>query len=446
MAAAPAPPPTPEIPEPIPAASAPSDPPVAIAGPFEIHGPLKPADQPLLVIAPITPDPATVDPNAVPFPPAAESPTQMPMSETGMANNSTNTAPGGIRDVTNSHATDHDMEGDPEDGPVNPKNAVAEKTTDIKPTTSAAMPGWELLNYQSRDYITANSIQRFYRFNNLKVESKNVWFTSPVLIMKANLGSHELLINNIKFVLSYPVVMLNNKPCFSRLDLCKLIDPVLRPSYIGNAKLFDTVVIDPGHGGSDGGARGIYGHEKDFALKLGLLLKRSLEQRGIKVVMTRSTDVFLSLPARVAIANKIPNCIYVSLHYNSGPSTATGIETFALSPQGSSSIYGRRSVDAVAFQGNQLDSENIALATAVHAGVVHHFKLVDRGVKRARWRVLTGLQRPGILFEGGFVTNANDGKLIAADNFRVELANTIAQSIINYRNALKPRARTTTSR
>jgi len=345
-----------------------------------------------------------------------------------------------IIDVTDSIASNHDMEGEPEDGPVTPPaGSKPEKTTDIKPTTSNAMPGWELLHYQSRDYITANSIHRFYRFNNVSVEGKSVWFRSPVLIMKASLGSQELLINNIKFVMSYPVVMLNNQPCFSRLDLCKLIDPVLRPSYIGSTKPFDTVVIDPGHGGSDSGAKGIYGYEKDFALKLGMHLKRVLEQRGLRVVMTRTNDVFLSLGSRVAVANKTPNCIYISLHFNSGGSAATGIETFALSPQGSSSIYGARSVDYLAFQGNKLDSENIALATAVHAGVVHHFKLVDRGVKRARWQVLKGLTKPGILFEGGFVTNANDGRLIAADNFRQELATTIAQSVINYRNALQPR-------
>src|SRR5439155_26442435 len=123
--------------------------------------------------------------------------------------------------------------------------------------------------------------------------------------------------------------------------------------------------------------------------------------------------------------------IYVSLHFNSGGSTATGIETFALTPQGASSEYGARSVDAYSFNGNQRDSENIALATAIHASVVHHFKFVDRGVKRARGYVLNGLERPGVLFEGGFVTNGTDGQLIAADNFRNELARTIGEAISN---------------
>jgi N-acetylmuramoyl-L-alanine amidase len=305
-------------------------------------------------------------------------------------------------------------------------------------TTSSDISGWEILHYQGADYVTASSIHRFYRFHNLESDGHRVSFTSPVLIMRAAIGSQDLLINNIKFVMNDPVLELNGKPCFSRLDLCKLIDPVLRPSYINTSSGFDTVVIDPGHGGHDSGARGIYGYEKDFSLKLAFALKSQLEAQGIRVVMTRTTDTFISLGGRVQFANKVPNSIYVSLHFNSGPSTGTGIETFALTPQGASSVYGSRQVDAYSFNGNQRDSENIALATAIHASVVNHFKLVDRGVKRARWYVLKGLERPGVLFEGGFVTSPVDGRLIAAENFRREMAATLCQAIMNYKRALRP--------
>jgi N-acetylmuramoyl-L-alanine amidase len=318
------------------------------------------------------------------------------------------------------------------------KSAAAAGSKTAAVTSSSDISGWEILHYQGADYVTAGSVHRFYRFHNLALEGNRVSFTSPVLIMRATIGSQDLLINNIKFVLNDPVLELNGKPCFSRLDLCKLIDPVLRPSYINTSSGFDTVVIDPGHGGHDSGARGIYGYEKDFALKLAFNLKSQLEAQGIRVVMTRTTDTFMSLGGRVQFANKIPNSIYVSLHFNSGPSTGTGIETFALTPQGASSVYGARTVDAYSFNGNQRDSENIALATAIHASVVNHFKLVDRGVKRARWYVLKGLERPGVLFEGGFVTSPVDGRLIAADNFRREMAATLCQAIMNYKRALRP--------
>ena len=357
------------------------------------------------------------------------------------------------KDVTSTNkATTRDMEGkdhgefDKHDAEEEAKEKAAAaaaankgKSGAATATTSSDMVGWELVRYHERDYVTASSIHKFYRFNNLEVDGNNVWFRSPVLIMKATVGSQDLLINNIKFVLSDPVLELNGKACFSRLDLCKLIDPVLRPSYINSGNAFDTVILDPGHGGHDSGAKGIYGYEKDFTLKLAFAVKAELEKRGLKVVMTRSNDTFISLGGRVVFANKYPNSIYVSLHFNSGGSAATGNETFALTPQGASSVYGSRAVDAYSFNGNQRDSENIALATAIHASVVHHFKFVDRGVKRARWYVLKGLERPGVLFEGGFVTNANDAKFIAADNFRTELAVTLSQAIMNYRRAVQPK-------
>ncbi|WP_075087811.1 N-acetylmuramoyl-L-alanine amidase family protein [Verrucomicrobium spinosum] len=358
---------------------------------------------------------------------------------------STDTKDAAPKDVTSSSKASSDGHNDSEMHGPDPEEEAAEKAASAarakaatSTTTSRDMAGWELIRYQERDYVSAASIHRFYRFNELKENGNSVWFTSPVLIMKGTKGSHELLINNIKFVMSYPMVELNGKSCISRLDLCKLIDPVLRPSYIGKGSTFDTVIIDPGHGGHDSGAKGIYGYEKDYALKLAYTLKGILEKQGLRVMLTRTNDTFISLGGRVAYANKVPNSIYVSLHFNSGGSSATGIETFALSPQGSASVYGSNSSDGYAFRGNQRDSENIALATAIHASVVSHFKLVDRGVKRARWHVLRGLERPGVLFEGGFVTNATDARLIAADNFRSELATTIAQAVMNYRRALQP--------
>jgi N-acetylmuramoyl-L-alanine amidase len=141
------------------------------------------------------------------------------------------------------------------------------------------------------------------------------------------------------------------------------------------------------------------------------------------------------------LANKTPNSIFISIHFNSGGSAASGIETFALTPQGSASSIARGGgFSNDARLGNQFDSENIALATAVHAQVVHRFKLIDRGIKRARWTVLTGCNRPGILFEGGFVTNARECQLIASDNYRKAVADAIGDAVVNFKRALAPQA------
>ena len=325
-----------------------------------------------------------------------------------------------------------------------PSSAPPDKdTTPSGPTPDlpASDGSWEIVKL-GHDYVTADSIQRFYRFSSLKVDGNHVWLRSPTIIMKATIGSQELLINNIKFILSYPTASKGDKALFSRVDLCKLIDPVLRPSHIDTSEIFDTVVIDAGHGGHDSGARGVYGYEKDFALKMALSVRDALTKRGFKTVLTRSDDTFISLGGRFAVANATPRSIFISLHFNSGGSTASGIETFALSPEGTANTQIGRSTDFSSTSqriGNRRDSENIALATAVHAMVVHRFKLIDRGIKRARWSVLTGCSRPSILFEGGFVTNAQDCRLIASPTYRDAIATAIGDAVVNYRKALTPR-------
>jgi len=300
---------------------------------------------------------------------------------------------------------------------------------------------WKVVKIDGRDYVTGQSIQMFYRFSTHKVDGKHVWFRNPNLILKAQIGSQELLVNNIKFIMSYPVLSQGGQALFSRLDLCKLIEPVIRPSYIGTTSVFDTVVLDAGHGGHDSGAKGVYGYEKNYALAMVFSVRDALVKRGFKVLLTRSNDTFLPLSTRVALANKTPNSIFISIHFNSGGAAASGIETFALTPQGSASSLARGGgFSNDARMGNQFDSENIALATAVHAQVVHRFKLIDRGIKRARWTVLTGCNRPGILFEGGFVTNARECQLIASDNYRKAVADAIGDAVVNFKRALAPQA------
>jgi N-acetylmuramoyl-L-alanine amidase len=307
------------------------------------------------------------------------------------------------------------------------------------PPAASQSGGWQIVKINGRDYITGESLHQFYRFSSYKVDGKHVWLRSNNLILKGTIGSQELLINNIKFILSYPVQSYAGRALFSRIDLCKLIDPVLRPTHISDAVPFDTVVVDAGHGGHDAGARGIYGYEKDFALLMARTVRDALQARGFKVIMTRDTDTFVTLSGRVAVANRTPNSIFLSLHFNAGSSSqATGIETFALTPQGSSASLERGGgYNANGLTGNAHDSANIALATAVHAMVISKFRFVDRGIKRAQWSVLTGCKRPGILFEGGFVTNPNECRLVASDTYRKSVSSAIADAIVNYRTALR---------
>ncbi len=356
------------------------------------------------------------------------------------ASKTTTAKPEPIKDVTKSVAKDNEapMKGEFRAGDD-------DKPSSAKPEAVSALPskdGWEIVKVEGRDYVTAESIRNFYNpvygFTTLRLQGNHFWLGSSKLILKATVGSQEMLINNIKFILSFPVLSHNGKVLFSRLDLCKLIDPVLYPSHIQNAEYFDTVVVDAGHGGHDAGARGIYGYEKDFALKMAMSVRTALMQRGFKVVLTRANDTFLTLGGRVAIANQTPKSIFLSFHFNSGGSTATGIETWALTPQNASATISRGGgYNLNGVTGNKQDSANIALATAVHASVISRFKFVDRGVKRAQWSVLTGCKRPGILFEGGFLTNGAECLLVASDTYRQQVSAAVADAVVNYRKALE---------
>lgn len=285
--------------------------------------------------------------------------------------------------------------------------------------------------------MTAKNIKNFYRFDALNISKGELNFQSPKVKMTIKNGSDNLYINTVLFRLSYKVTQKNGHYLFSRIDLAKLIDPVLRPSYIKTAKRFGTVIIDPGHGGTDPGSVNRYGKEKDFNLRLAKILMKDLERKGFRVRMTRSSDVYPSLGQRVSFANRIPDAIFVSIHFNSFVnSTAKGIETYALSPRGSGT-HNSRGVRNNFLEGNRRDSENIALATAVHAAVMKKTQAEDRGIKRDRFTVLAGLSMPAVLLEGGFLSNPAEAKKIASTSYLSIISQGITNGIVTYRNALR---------
>lgn len=295
---------------------------------------------------------------------------------------------------------------------------------------------WDVYKLGGREYVSDDNVTRFYGFERLAKQGADRIFKHPSMIMTWRVGSDTIFVNNVKFCLSFPVVENGGLAMLSTTDLAKLVDPVLRPSFIKKPITFDTVVIDAGHGAHDTGARGPYGREKDYTLDTALRLSRALQARGFKTVMTRSTDVFLTLGQRVELANRYKNAIFISVHYNSsGAKASNGIETYALAPQGTSSTNGGSPWNSL-LTGNVRDAENIALATAVHAHVIADMKAMDRGIKRARFNVLRGINKPGILFEGGFVTSPTEGKLINDDNYREALANSIAEAVVRFKTAV----------
>src|SRR2546430_1850451 len=121
-------------------------------------------------------------------------------------------------------------------------------------------------------------------------------------------------INGVRFFTDFPLLDNGNEDLISVMDVSKIIEPVLRPSRIQKAEKIETVVLDPGHGGSDNGASSNWGSEKTFTLDVALAARRELMRAGYRVEMTRATDTAISLEERVAIANRFPRAAFVSVH------------------------------------------------------------------------------------------------------------------------------------
>ena len=307
----------------------------------------------------------------------------------------------------------------------------------IAATTTA---GWDVAKIDGRDYVSVESMKRFYDFTQLTRSGTAVVLEKKKVEIRLNIGGNECLMNGVKFVFTYPVSAVGDKAYVSRMDLAKLIDPVLRPSFIKNAGDFRTVILDAGHGGKDAGATNSLGTEAAYNLKVSLLVKSLLEAQKFKVVMTRDSDRYLALQERVEVANAVrENAIFVCIHFNSGGSAARGIETFTMSPPGVSH-YGRDAIaaDNQSRAGNEHDSANIALATSVHGSVLRHLQgyTFDRGIKHARFSVLSGVRHPAILLEGGFLSHSYDAGLIADPKYQDALAKGVVEAISKYRFAV----------
>lgn len=170
-----------------------------------------------------------------------------------------------------------------------------------------------------------------------------------------------------------------------------------------------TIVIDAGHGGHDrGGMPGVRYPEKVYALDVSRRVAARLRSAGFRTVMTRNGDYFVSLSGRCAVANRLRNAVFVSIHFNAAKRRgADGIETY---------YYGGRAY---------------GLAAAVHRRLVTAAGTDNRGVRRRGFYVLRHTECPAILVEGGFLTNPREGARIAnSAAHRQRLADAIASGII----------------
>jgi N-acetylmuramoyl-L-alanine amidase len=200
--------------------------------------------------------------------------------------------------------------------------------------------------------------------------------------------------------------------------------------------VFDTVVVDPGHGGSDEGASGHNLKEKIITLQLAHRIVPKLNALGFTAILTRESDEFVSLPERVAIANAVPRAIFISLHCNfSDNATARGIEIYRCEAKSEGTNI---RVTMSAGNAEAISDVEGRLAQALGDSVMERLHCESRGLKIANFYVVRNVNFPAVLVECGFLSNAEDAKQLGEEAYRERLAQAVATGIAAYRSLMGP--------
>jgi N-acetylmuramoyl-L-alanine amidase len=222
-----------------------------------------------------------------------------------------------------------------------------------------------------------------------------------------------------------------------------------------------TVVIDAGHGGHDPGCQGAQNNEKEVCLSMALKLGALIKERypDIKIIYTRSTDVFVELAERANIANRNNADLFICIHANAGSTTAYGSETYVLGlhrTDAQQKVAERENASialeddkGAKYRSYDLTPDGI-IALQFQLAVFHRqsilfaemiqkeFKRIgryDRGVKQAGFLVLYKTTMPSVLIETAFLPNPTEEKLIGTAEGQQKMAQSMFQAFVNYKNA-----------
>jgi N-acetylmuramoyl-L-alanine amidase len=213
-----------------------------------------------------------------------------------------------------------------------------------------------------------------------------------------------------------------------------------------------SIVIDPGHGGKDSGATGFGLKEKDLALKAAKKLKAKIESRlGLKVILTRDSDKFVTLDRRPKIVQDNHGDLFISIHANANSlASAEGLETYLLnfgSDPSALTVAARENASSQKSMSQMADildliakntkvAESRVLAKSVHTGALsalrQKYATRDLGVKEAVFVVLVNVNVPAILIEMGFLSNKQEADRLGEDAYLDLLTDGIVDGLASY--------------
>lgn len=222
------------------------------------------------------------------------------------------------------------------------------------------------------------------------------------------------LIADARISTGYPDKTFRPNNHLTRIEFALFVARTMNEEFRPNLPLQGKVIaVDPGHGGHDGGAEANGIIEKVLALEVGLLLRDELRAAGATVVMTRSTDVFLTLSDRATIANDAKADAFISIHANSFTNdTAHGLETF--------------------WNSKYESEDSKELAETIQKHLVETLELHNRGAKEGNFHVIRETQMPSVLVELGFISNKAEAELMKTQAFKEDSAKAILAGILEF--------------
>lgn len=235
-----------------------------------------------------------------------------------------------------------------------------------------------------------------------------------------------------------------------------------------SASVAQTILIDPGHGGEDCGAKSFLKRsgmprkkicEKDVALSMAKKIQKHLADTDYQVFLTRSIDREVSLEERARLADVLKADLFISVHINASTSTGSnGFETFYLNNHDSAAVrrveeIENRDSDGELNMVNKILTDLVIDRTAPRSKLladnIHHhigqniqakYGLNDRGVKPALFYVLALTKRPAILLEAGFLSNKQELKMVTSEEFQELYSKGVAQGLKEYLKKSPPPA------
>lgn len=325
------------------------------------------------------------------------------------------------------------------------KPAASARSTPSRPSHL-----WAFVKLQGEDYVSLGDIAEHFQFKQSWARARAVRVLGDRTgeRWKFEAEERDCYYDGIRVFLSQPVRLHRGELWVGKIDLIKTLAPLMRPGdYLAQLPPPPrTIVLDPGHGGTDPGKQNLRLKldEKDMTLDVGLRVKRLLEQRGFKVLMTRETDTrfannpAVDLPLRAEVANKAKADLFISIHFNAveprDAQRVSGSETYVLTPQFmvSTQPESDKSMMKVQNPGNRQDTANVILGYQLHRRLITDLKTSDRGYKRYRLAVLRALDCPGALVEAAYLSNDAEARRVGTPEFRQQIAEAIAAGVLDY--------------